>query len=94
MMKFQGGGAGDSNMSQLFGATSPPSLFDPTEFMSPGRGTNNIWGSPSVTQQHPPPPAGVVSSSSGKPRTTEAQLKAMLNIGGGGDSGAPLEVKG
>ncbi|XP_072165633.1 protein PAT1 homolog 1-like [Diadema setosum] len=71
-------GAGESNISQLFGPKSPPSLFDPTNFMSP---TRNIWGSPEVGQ--------TVELPSRQPLTvtsTEDRLKAMLNIGQGAKS--------
>ena len=73
-------------MSQLFGPSSPPALFDPTEFMSPAK--DNIWGSPIVT-----PPARSQPKSSA-PEDRSDQLKAMLNIGAGGDTNQqpPLEV--
>ncbi len=84
-------------MNQLFGPSSPPSIFDPSDFMSPGKG--NIWGSPSMplpSQQTRPAPATVPRVvAKPKSRATEDQLKAMLNIGAGGVDNSqqpPLEV--
>ncbi|XP_022107339.1 protein PAT1 homolog 1-like [Acanthaster planci] len=59
-----GASMGNSNMAQLFGPSSPPALFDPQEFISPGS-RKNIWGSPTTKK---------VTTN------TEQHLKAMLNI--------------
>ncbi|XP_063969721.1 protein PAT1 homolog 1-like isoform X1 [Lytechinus pictus] len=64
-------GGQESSISQLFGPKSPPSLFDPTDFMSP---TRNIWGSPEVHQTVEMPTKPGVAA-------TEERLKAMLHIG-------------
>ena len=53
-----------ANMSQLFGPSSPPALFDPQEFISPGS-RRNIWGSPTPTNTA---------------IATEQHLKSILNI--------------
>ncbi|XP_071792175.1 uncharacterized protein [Asterias amurensis] len=57
-------GSDGANMSQLFGPSSPPALFDPQEFISPGS-RRNIWGSPTPTNTA---------------IATEQHLKSILNI--------------